>query len=322
MTDHRQLASPLTTSGMLKYMSFLTHRFHQDAIWAFAELGIADLLAAIGKPQTAAEVAVSQGWHSELLYRLLRTVADADIVRELKSDNAHDSLDAEKTHQFELTENGRMLTSDHPSKARYMLRFGLSPLLKKASTFLPDLVRHGYSKGNGIEQATGNQSMFDYLKDDRNRDMASWFNEHMTASATHTAEALSDAMNFSSFRTLADIGGNYGITLATILSKYPTIEFGTCFDLPHVVQDQSVNAREFEQRNVPRDRYRFMGGDMFDAKTLPHANAYMFKSILHDWSDDQCIDILKCVRTAVKEQPVTVLIIERVILPETGLCQR
>ncbi|CAF4326405.1 unnamed protein product, partial [Adineta steineri] len=106
------------TTGFGKYMSFITNRLLENTVWTFVELGIADIFAAVDKPQTAEELAKKQGWNSEYLYRLLRTVTDADIVREIKSDQ---TVEPEKTNRFELTEHGRLLTSDHPSKIRYLL---------------------------------------------------------------------------------------------------------------------------------------------------------------------------------------------------------
>ncbi|CAF4307812.1 unnamed protein product, partial [Adineta steineri] len=111
------MAEPNTT-GFGKYMSFITNRLLETIVWTFAELGIADLFAAVDKPQTAEELARKQGRNSEYLYRLLRTVTDADIVREIKSDQ---KIEPEKTNRFELTAHGLLLTSDHPSKSRYLL---------------------------------------------------------------------------------------------------------------------------------------------------------------------------------------------------------
>jgi len=43
-----------------------------------------------------------------------------------------------------------------------------------------------------------------------------------------------------------------------------------------------------------QDRCRYIGGDMF--VDVPPANAYSLKMILHDWSDDECVTILKHLR--------------------------
>jgi hypothetical protein len=38
------------------------------------------------------------------------------------------------------------------------------------------------------------------------------------------------------------------------------------------------------------DRCTYVPGDMFT--TVPPANAYMIKRVIHDWSDQECLQIL------------------------------
>jgi len=44
-------------------------------------------------------------------------------------------------------------------------------------------------------------------------------------------------------------------------------------------------------------RCRYLGGDMF--REVPPADAYVLKSVLHNWSDDECVRILANLRRAV-----------------------
>ncbi|KAI7737310.1 hypothetical protein M8C21_031408 [Ambrosia artemisiifolia] len=84
---------------------------------------------------------------------------------------------------------------------------------------------------------------------------------------------------FESLERLVDVGGGLGITLDMILSKHPSIK-GIIFDLPHVI------------RHAPLYRgIEHVGGDMF--KEVPQGDAMFMKWILHDWSDDSCIKLLK-----------------------------
>ena len=55
---------------------------------------------------------------------------------------------------------------------------------------------------------------------------------------------------------------------------------------------------------------------MFDPKTIPQADAYIMKSIIHDWNDERSIDILKSIRTAVHDRQATIFIVDTIILPE------
>ncbi|CAF1140094.1 unnamed protein product [Adineta steineri] len=94
----------------------------------------------------------------------------------VKSDQ---TIQPEKTNRFDLTEHGRLLTSDHPSKTRYLLYWGIKS------------------------------------------------------------------------------------------KKYTTIQ-------------QAKLGNEFDKQNISKDRYQFISGDMFDATTIPQADAYIMKNIIHD----------------------------------------
>ncbi|KAJ4775307.1 O-methyltransferase family protein [Rhynchospora pubera] len=61
----------------------------------------------------------------------------------------------------------------------------------------------------------------------------------------------------------------------------------TVFDLPHVV-DNSLN----------NDSISVIGGDMFEQ--IPPAHAILLKTILHDWSDEACVQILKKCKEAIE----------------------
>lgn len=299
-------------TGFPKYLSFVTNRLSETAVWAFAELKLADLLATADTPQTAEQLAKKQGWNSELLYRLLRAVAEADIVHEIKS---KESIHPEQTNHFELTEDGRFLTSDHPSKCRSLLCFELNPRVKAASAYLPQLIREGYSKGNGAEQASGNVPFFEFIAKEENREIANCFDEAMTSYSTYSRKLIVNNVDFSRFDTIVDIGGSKGTLLAYILKQYPTIKRGICFDLPNVVQ-QLEDDNEFSKQNISKDRYEYVSGDMFDGKTIPQADAYVLQNVIHDWNDERAIDILKSIHEAANGKEITIFIIGYHIIPE------
>ncbi|CAF2100288.1 unnamed protein product [Rotaria magnacalcarata] len=295
-----------------RHFLLTTNRTEETAIWTFAELGVADLLEAANTPQTADELAQKQGWNSDYLYRLLRAVADANIVREIKYNEA---IELEKTNRFELTKDGRYLTSDHPSKLRYSLRAWFHPVIQTASQYLPQLIRDGSSKGSGVERVTGNVPIFEFLKKEENREFAHNFNEAMASHSRCSREIVVNAINFSRFNKIVDIGGGLGCLLSYILEKNPTIKQGVCFDLPQVMQQSDIE-NEFVKQNLSKDRYQLVGGDMFDPKTIPQADAYILQNIIHNWSDDQAIDIIKSIRKAANGQQVTLFIIEVMVISD------
>ncbi|XP_058105066.1 caffeic acid 3-O-methyltransferase-like [Magnolia sinica] len=84
---------------------------------------------------------------------------------------------------------------------------------------------------------------------------------------------------FEGLNSVVDIGGGIGVTLNMIISKYPQIK-GINFDLPHVVVDAPAY---FGVEHI--------GGDMF--ASVPSGDAIFMKWILHDWSDEHCLKLLK-----------------------------
>ena len=297
-------------SGFPKYLSLIANRLLETAVWTFAELGVADLFPQDDTPQTADQLAQKQGWNSEYLYRLLRAVADVDIVRECKE---NETCQPEKSNHFQLTDDGRLLLSDHPSKVRALLCWEWSPLIKTASFHLPLLIREGASKGSGLAQVIGNISPFEFLQKQENQELAENFNDAMTSYSAYGGQPTTNAVNFGRFETITDIGGGVGSLLSQILHKYSTIKCGICFDLPSVIQ-HSQSKNEFAKQDITQDRYEYRSGDMFDPTTIPQTDAYIMKSVIHDWPDDRAIDILKSIRTAANGKQITIFIVDWVIL--------
>ncbi|XP_047335607.1 caffeic acid 3-O-methyltransferase-like [Impatiens glandulifera] len=79
--------------------------------------------------------------------------------------------------------------------------------------------------------------------------------------------------------TLVDVGGGLGATLNIITSMFPMIK-GINFDLSHVICHAP-----------PYSGVEHVGGNMFES--VPIGDAIFMKWILHDWSDEHCLKLLK-----------------------------
>lgn len=84
---------------------------------------------------------------------------------------------------------------------------------------------------------------------------------------------------FDGLNVLVDVGGGIGASLSMIISKYPHIK-GINFDLPHIIADAPSYAG-----------MEHVGGDMFES--VPKGDAIFMKWVLHDWSDEHCLKLLK-----------------------------
>ena len=67
---------------------------------------------------------------------------------------------------------------------------------------------------------------------------------------------------------------------------------GGVFDLPHIVPA----AAEAAKAEGLDERFTTVGGDFFES--VPAADLYVLKYILHDWDDANCVRILRNCRTA------------------------
>jgi hypothetical protein len=67
---------------------------------------------------------------------------------------------------------------------------------------------------------------------------------------------------------------------------------GIVFDRPNIV-DRAV--AETAQKGLT-ERAEVVGGDFF--QSVPSADLYLLKMILHDWDDERCVKILKNCRAA------------------------
>jgi ubiquinone/menaquinone biosynthesis C-methylase UbiE len=125
-------------------------------------------------------------------------------------------------------------------------------------------------------------------------------------------EPMLDAYDFSSFGTVADLGGGNGLMLAAVLERYPGAK-GILFDLPGVAD----RARTILSARGLSDRCRIVRGDFFHS--VPSADAYLMRHVLHDWQDEQAVTILRNCQRAMNPQG-RVLAIETVIPPLNEPC--
>ncbi len=258
------------------------------ALSVAAELGIADLLEK--GPRSIEDLARATGTHPPSLYRLLRLLASEGVFVEL--DQSH----------FGMTRLAVPLQSDAPGSLRNRAIFDGTECNWQAWGEL----MHGVSTGEpAFDRAFGTR-FFDYLR--QHPTAAASFDALMAEQTLPWARALIDAYDFSSIRTLVDVGGGYGTLLVAILTAHPRLR-GVLYDLPHVI----AGARPRLTAAVGSDRCETIAGDFFAA--VPEGgDSYMLKHILHDWDDDRCITILENCRRVMPADG-RLLVVEVIIPP-------
>jgi hypothetical protein len=266
-------------------------RWRSQILYAGAAFGIFDHLSRDNAKQATA-VAAELHVDAALLYRLMRALASLGLLIE------DDSRD------FATSELGELFRSDHPRSLRYRVLCTEAPEHYAIWKHLPDIIRDG--KQDGFVREFGAPG-FEYARVNVRYRRA--FDRAMTShSVTHSQlvlEALQD-YDFSSIRTICDIGGGHGHLMCSFLKAHPHLS-GMILDLPEAFNDR---CQLWATKLGLEDRCTYVGGDIF--KEVPAADAYSLKMILHDWSDQECIEILVNLSRAVSCGG-RVLIVEQVV---------
>jgi hypothetical protein len=134
------------------------------------------------------------------------------------------------------------------------------------------------------------------------------FDSAMTGISRSEAQAALEAYDFSRFGCVVDVGGGQGLLLKAILLACPATR-GILFDQPQVIAwaNQVLASAGLAQR------CQIVAGSFFDS-VPENGDAYVMKSILHDWDDHGSIDILRTCRRAMSPT-ATLLVIEQIIGP-------
>ena len=79
---------------------------------------------------------------------------------------------------------------------------------------------------------------------------------------------------------------------------------------------KSVSPNEFERGQIASSHYEFVAGDMFSSETIPTADVYILKFLIHDWNNEKSIEILRAICDANKKQTkkiISIFIVETII---------
>jgi hypothetical protein len=133
--------------------------------------------------------------------------------------------------------------------------------------------------------ATLGRSVWQYLADTPAE--AAAFTEAMKSASLVFNRDAARLVDTRSVRVAVDIGGASGTLIHSLMEANPVLQ-GIVFDLPHVVPTATTASKE---RGL-HDRFSVIAGDFF-ANTLPPADLFLLKLILHDWNDEACLSILK-----------------------------
>ena len=240
-----------------------------QALAVAARLRIADVLA--GGPRSADDLALATETDPSTLYRLLRALASIGVFTELAE------------HTFENNAASEYLRSDHVLSVAPVVEMLCAEYEWSAWGALDHSVRTGE---NAATHVLG-MDVWEHRRDDP--DASRTFDAAMRTLTRASGNEIA-AHDFASFAVVADIGGGTGAFLGALLRENPR-QHGILFDQPHVV----AHAQPTLATAGVHGRVDVVAGSFFESVPTG-ADAYVLRRILHDWTDDKCVEILRCVR--------------------------
>jgi hypothetical protein len=264
--------------------------FPAQVVHTLVTLGVPDRLAA--GPTAAPDLARAVAADPDALARLLRAGAGLGL------------LDRDGAGRWLLTATGGLLRTGVPgAMGQLSALFCADPCWRSWGEL-------GWSVRTGqvaFEKVTG-RSAFEYLAGEPG--LGAVFTEAMAEGTRLAAPGVVACCDLTGVGTLADVGGGNGTLLAAFLTAHPGLR-GVVFDTAAGVGDAD---RVLTAAGVA-DRTEVVIGDMFVA--APPADAYVVKSVVHDWDDERATALLARVREAMPAHG-RVFVVEPVLAADTA----
>ncbi|KAL2230347.1 probable O-methyltransferase 3 [Sesamum indicum] len=244
------------------------------------ELGIPDVIHKHGGPMTLLELVDAlpgvDKAKADCMYRLMRILVHSGffVLEKINSSNEEG---------YSLTPASRLLVGDHP--------MSMKPYVSQIHPILLDPMHHWsrwfQDANNPTPFHTVNNGMSLWELKERHPGFSHLFDQSMASDTSVVADVITRDCRqvFEGLDSLVDVGGGTGTLAKAIAEAFPQIHC-TVLDLAPVVagMDGTKNLKYIE-------------GNMFEY--IPPSDAVLLKWILHDWSDEKSVEILKKCKEAI-----------------------
>ncbi|KAB8117422.1 hypothetical protein EE612_059411, partial [Oryza sativa] len=255
------------------------------ALKAALDLGIADAIHHHGGAATMAQIATRVTLHPSkipCLRRLMRVLTLSGIFAVQKPAPGDAAAEADEAPMYTLTSVSRLLIG--AGNQRHMMSMLLHPcfiapffrISDWLQLELPEPCMFKHTHGQSFWEMTNEDAAFNTV-----------VNDGMASDSAFMMDILvrEHGEVFQGISSLVDVAGGNGAAARAIAKAFPEVKCSV-MDLAHVVAD------------APRGTgVEFIAGDMFDS--IPAANAVFLKWIMHDWSDNDCVKILRNCKKAI-----------------------
>ncbi|TKY47845.1 (RS)-norcoclaurine 6-O-methyltransferase [Spatholobus suberectus] len=255
------------------------------------ELGIAEAIEKHGSPMTLSEISSTLACDPSLLNRIMRFLVHRKIFKATPTSHGCSG--------YSQTPLSRRLMRNGEHSMAALLLLESSPVMLAPWHGLSARI---LANGNPSFEKAHGEDVWRYAA--ANLDHSNLINEAMACDAKLVMPVIIESCSetFDGLKSLVDVGGGNGTTMSILVKACPWIR-GINFDLPHVIAESHQC-----------DGVEHAAGDMF--LNVPKADAAFLMWVLHDWSDEECIQILKKCREAIPKENGRVIIVEAVIEEE------
>jgi hypothetical protein len=238
---------------------------------------------------TSEELARVCGVHAPSLFRMLRFLSSIEIFHQ------------NEAGQFQNTPASEVLREGVTGSLRPMVRLAWQDVIWDTYKAMPEAIKNGTP---AFAIAHG-RPFFDHLS--AKPDIGALFDASMALMSGPENATIAETYPLGNAMQIVDIGGGRGGLLAAILKKHEHLN-GILFDQEQVIAEPALITEADVQ-----DRCKLVNGNFFE--TVPAGgDVYLLKRILHDWSDEDALRILKCVGAALTSRS-RIAVIDAVIKP-------
>ncbi|EED14774.1 O-methyltransferase, putative [Talaromyces stipitatus ATCC 10500] len=275
-----------------------------------ADIGVFKKLAELepGASKTVDQLAGETGADAELLERVLRYLSSIKYIQEIGPNQytankithilANPVLEASLTHGVSsmnpainatpafLKETGYKNVNDS-SNTPFQKAFNTKLKAFDYMSQVPEMFNSLQIVMSALESSNWTKN-FDIFQQELNALMTSAFPDS------------------SKRQFLVDVGGGHGHQCVQLLQKYPILHGKlTLEDLPEAVEKASR-----------KDGVSYIAQDFFKPQAIQGAKFYYMRRIMHDWPEDECVQILRQLVDVLAED--SRILLDEVLLPDTG----
>ncbi|XP_061482821.1 acetylserotonin O-methyltransferase-like [Rhineura floridana] len=273
-----------STEDMESIRTFLQYQHGcliSKIIFTACELGVFDLLLESGELMTAATIAEHLGTSNTGMERLLEACVGLKLLQVERKGNPA---------LYGNTDFSSVYLAESSPKSQYHYMMFCSGTTFPNLAYLADAVRE---RKNQIER------IFDNPPDDffealfRSEEKLKRFLNMMNSTRHLCGKDVVAAFDLSHFPLICDLGGSGGGLAKECISLHPNSTV-TILDLPKVVEMAKKHFVSLEEQRIS-----FHEGDFFK-DPIPEADLYILARILHDWGDEECVQLLTKLQKACK----------------------